>query len=297
MAEQPIIVKKKIVKGHGHHGGSWKVAYADFVTAMMAFFMVMWLMSMSQDVKDEIQGYFNDPLGFTDTAPKSRSLLTMEGMPKPKPAITAGKGSGDNAAAMEQRTMQEVKSQVEKKLAQSEEFKKFIKDIKISITAEGLLIEFIEAKGAVFFESGSSKIRPDALRIVSSIAPILTASKHVLEVQGHTDAQPFQGRVNGNWALSSERALSLQEALEGDKVPDGQFSELRGFGPTQLLDPTHPLSYINRRVTILLPRKYQNGDAQAAPADALRSAVVGTTEPQAVMLQPNLAADMAKKGH
>jgi chemotaxis protein MotB len=295
VAEHPIIIKKKIVGGHAHHGGSWKVAYADFVTAMMAFFMVMWLMSMSEDTKDKIQGYFNDPLGFTSTAPKSHTILTMDGMPKPKPNVTAGKGSGEQAASSEQNRLQQVKSKVERALADDHGLSNLTKDIKVTLTTEGLLIQFIEAKGAVFFESGSNVIRPEALKVVAKIAPILTASRHQLEIQGHTDAQPFQGRINGNWALSTDRALALQSALEEDLVPDKQFSTLRGYAATHLLDPLHPLSYVNRRVTILLPREYTSDSLPVRPGDELQNQVADVNQPEAVIIQPK-RADIRSNG-
>jgi chemotaxis protein MotB len=285
MADQPIIVKKKIIKGHAHHGGSWKVAYADFVTAMMAFFLVMWLMSMSEDIKDKIQGYFNDPLGFTNTTPKSKVMLTMEGMSKPKPTVTTGKGNGDMAAVTEQKTLEQVQNKIARALADSK-MKELAKDVKMTVTKEGLLIQFIEAKGAVFFESGSSRIRPEALKVVAQIAPILTASKHLMEIQGHTDAQPFGGRINGNWALSNERALALQETLEQDLVPDTQFSGVRAFAATHLLDPAHPLSYMNRRVTILLPREYTSDSLPLKPADKLHNEMADGSTPEAVMVRP-----------
>jgi chemotaxis protein MotB len=285
VAEQPIIVKKKIIQGHAHHGGSWKVAYADFVTAMMAFFLVMWLLSMSDEVRDKIQGYFNDPLGFTNATPKSKVILTMEGSTKPKPSVTATKGKNGNPFTGEQRTLEAVKDKISRLLTETS-MKDLAKDIRLSMTREGLLIQFIEAKGAVFFESGSSQIRPEALKVVAKIAPVLTASKHLMEIQGHTDAQPFGGKINGNWALSNERALTLQEALETDQVPDSQFSGVRAFAATHLLDPAHPLSYMNRRVTILLPREYTSDSLPIKPGDQLSSEVAAANTPEAVMVKP-----------
>ncbi|HWD37310.1 MAG TPA: flagellar motor protein MotB [Fimbriimonas sp.] len=293
MAEQTIIVKKVIHKGHGHHGGSWKVAYADFVTAMMAFFLVMWLTSMSQDVKDQIQGYFNDPLGLAPTAPKSLSIKTMEGSPAPKPF--AEKPAGKNAFKQEQGQLQSIEKKIKDALGKDPEFKNLMKGVKISITQEGLLIEFMEAKGAVFFESGSSIIRPEAQKLMRKISPILSASKHPVDVQGHTDVVPYAGDKNGNFRLSTERALSLQEVLEDSGMPDSQFVGVKGFGSTRLLDPANPISQVNRRVTILLPRKYTQGDKEAAPSDDLASQIRGETVPQAVVVKPG-AIDLQDKG-
>ncbi len=298
MSEQPIIVKKKIIKGHAHHGGSWKVAYADFVTAMMAFFMVMWLMSMSDQVKDKIQGYFNDPLGFTNSTPKSKVIVTLDGMTKPKPGVKAAKGQSglpEKAAKAEQQTLQQVKDKISQALANSGSLKDLAKDIRITMTPEGLLIQFIEAQGAVFFESGSAVIRPEAQKIVAKIAPILSSSKHLMEIQGHTDAQSFPGKINGNWALSNERALALQEALEGDSVPDKQFAGVRALAATHLLDPAHPLSYVNRRVTILLPREYTSDSMPIKPADQLHNEVSSVNQPEGVILKPDVDIQSEKR--
>ena len=286
MPEQTIIVRKKIVKGHGaHHGGSWKVAYADFVTAMMAFFMVMWLVGLSQDVRDRIQGYFNDPLGMAETEPKSMTILAMDGMPLPKPGQT--KSPGEEAFKTEQSRLNSLQSKLKHALNADPRFSQLLKGIRISEGADGLLIEFAETRGAVFFESGSSIIRPEALKLVAKIAPILSEAGHALVVQGHTDSQPFTGAPGGNWGLSTERALSLQVALMGDGVHEDQFAEVSGYASRRLLDSDHPTDFSNRRVTILIPRHYRPGDKTAEPADTLKDAIEKGTEPQAVVVKPD----------
>jgi len=285
MAEQPIIVKKKIIQGHGHHGGSWKVAYADFVTAMMAFFLVMWLTNLSQDTKDMIQGYFNDPLGFADTIQRSRSLENLPGQPRP---VKPGQRKGlSDATSVEQSQLASVAQKLRQAMMQDPALKKLAESVKITITQEGLLIEFMEARGAVFFESGSSVIRPEAMKLVKKISPILQAAHHSIEIQGHTDAQPIGGSMEGNWALSGSRALTMQEALSGNGVDDKLFVGVSGYAATRLLDPQHPFAAANRRVTILLPRKYLPGSQQAEPADALRQAIGSQTAPEAIEVKPD----------
>ncbi len=286
MAENQIIIRKKIVKGHSaHHGGSWKVAYADFVTAMMAFFMVMWLVGLSADIRDKIQGYFNDPLGVAESEPKSKTILTMEGMPKPKPG--EHNEPGDQAYHNEQQKLQSLGKKIKDAINSDKQFSQLINGIRITQTPDGLLIEFAETKGAVFFESGSAVIRPEARKLVDKIAPILAAQAHNLVVQGHTDAQPFTGSPNGNWGLSTERALSLQSALMEGGVREDQFSEVSGYASRRLLNNANPKDFSNRRVTILVPRTYRPGDQAAEPADALRDAIQKGSQPQAVELQPD----------
>lgn len=295
MPEPQIIIKKvKVPGGHAHHGGSWKVAYADFVTAMMAFFMVMWLTNLSQDTKDKIQGYFNDPLGYMNTAPKSRTMLTMEGLPQPKPmSSTSIQNNGANAFKSEQTTLEKVMQRLKSAISNDAKFSNLSRSIRISLTPEGLVIELMETQGAVFFESGSSVIRPEAAKLIDTFAPILASAKHAIEVQGHTDAKPFPNDPGGNFRLGSERADALLTRLVTDGVTD--FTGSHSYGPLRLLDPAHPFASINRRVTILLPRQYTAGEATSKPADDLANQVTGSNTPEAVLVKPTSANVLDRK--
>jgi chemotaxis protein MotB len=296
MPEQQIIVRKKVHKGgHAHHGGSWKVAYADFVTAMMAFFLVMWLVGLSQDVRDRIQGYFNDPLGMNDTEPKSRAILTMEGLPQPKPGQS--KTPLTEAYKSERSTFDSLEQSLKKSMSMDKALKELLQGVRISQTADGLKLEFVETKGAVFFESGSAVIRPEAARLMAEIAPILAKTGYTMEIEGHTDAQPFAGAPNGNWGLSTERALSLQMALMKGGVKEDQFGAVTGFAARRLLDPKNPTGFTNRRVTILIPRKYMPGDHDKQPGDELRDAIKVGTEPQAVVVRPDPTDILQQEKH
>ena len=141
--ETPIIIKKvKKSHGGGHHGGSWKVAYADFVTAMMAFFMVMWIMGLSDETRAQIQGYFNDPIAFTKNQPKSKTVIPIKGSPSSKP--TQNKWQPGRAYQADQKAMKQIKTELEQALAKSPELKKFLTRVEFQITSEGLRIEFLE---------------------------------------------------------------------------------------------------------------------------------------------------------
>lgn len=255
MAEgTPIIIKKKKGHGgHGHHGGSWKVAYADFVTAMMAFFMVMWIMGLSDQSKAQVQGYFNDPSGFMRSMPRSHNIINLKTAP-PKRGESGGNGGHGEAEGKEMQSVAgDVKKELEKAFAKDPTAKAMIKNIEESMTDEGLRIEFVESAGTVFFESGSFAFRKEALPIIRTVGRVLHDSKRKIVLEGHTDARPYSGHGYDNWNLSTDRALAMYRGLMGAGVPEIQFTMVRGLAATQLKTPGDPLNPVNRRVTILLP--------------------------------------------
>ncbi len=279
MADQPIIIKRKKVTAHAaHHGGSWKVAYADFVTAMMAFFMVMWIMGLSDSDKAQISGYFNDPMGFNKTPPRSRSIFALKGAtpPRAKSKLTGTVGAGkDGEAEGQERVMHQkegnaLTQKIEKSLRSAPDLRKLLKNIEFQITKEGIRIEFVESTGSVFFESGSHAIRPQAKRLVANIAPLLKATDRPMIVEGHTDAKPFTGSMFNNWELSTMRALALRQALAGNGLGSERFLAVRGLADTELKVPAQPFDFRNRRVTLLLPWT------------KVRSPVIGDTPKEAV---------------
>ncbi|MER3497048.1 MAG: flagellar motor protein MotB [Armatimonadota bacterium] len=258
--DQPIIVKKIVKHGAARHGGSWKVAYADFVTAMMAFFMVMWIMGLSEQTKAQIQGYFNDPIAFQKAMPRSKTVLMV---PSPPPRtksqvgdhVGAGeKGEDAEAARSQQRKDgRDLAERIEGALGANPDLKKLLRNIDISVTDEGIRIELVESTGAVFFESGSDVIRPLAVRMIRKIAPILGATGQPVIVEGHTDAKPYAGELYNNWDLSTLRALALRRELAAAGLGSQRFLAVRGMAATQLRDPAHPYDFRNRRVSLLLP--------------------------------------------
>lgn len=247
----PIIIKKKKIMGHGHHGGSWKVAYADFVTAMMAFFMVMWIMGMDPATKSMVQGYFNDPAGFMRNPPSSKSIISIPGVPSPKPAPT-------NRGAAEQEKDTEELENLEAKLKQTLKKgvpKELLENTEFTITGEGLRIELVEKAGAVFFESGSANIRPQARALIAKFGPMIAESGRRIIIEGHTDGTPFSGTGYDNWDLSTDRAAAVRRMLANSGVPSKNFLQVRGYADTQLKRPDDPSHFSNRRVTVLLPLK------------------------------------------
>jgi chemotaxis protein MotB len=247
----PIIVKKKKSHDHGHHGGSWKVAYADFVTAMMAFFLVMWIMGLSDESKAQIAGYFNDPMGHTKSAPMSRNILKLPSMDSPR----AGKErEGETVRRMQEREkLEELANKIQGTIADDPRLKGLSKHIEIMLTPEGLRLEFLEDKQAVFFESGSAVVRPAARRLIRKLGPLLVEARRPIAIEGHTDAQPFKGSGYDNWDLSVDRARAMAKELGAAGVAGKQFAHIQGFADTRLKYPKQPTHFANRRVSLLLP--------------------------------------------
>jgi chemotaxis protein MotB len=255
LANDSIIIKKKKVVAHAaHHGGSWKVAYADFVTAMMAFFMVLWIMGLSDDNKASIQGYFNDPAGFMKNPPRSKVVVSIPGQLKsaPKPASQSrsedhGDFAGSDASAKEDTEY--VKNTVKQKMYTIKEKDHII----VTETTQGILIEFMEDVTSVFFETGSAVISPLGKKVIKGVVPIIKDTGRFLVLEGHTDKKPYAGSGYTNWELSTDRAGAFRKELSKFGIPDSSFKEVRGCADKKLKFPKKPFAPGNRRVALLLP--------------------------------------------
>ncbi len=272
----PIIIKKKKGHGHAHHGGAWKVAYADFVTAMMAFFMVMWIMGMDQPTREQIAGYFKDPMGFQKTTPK----LPMNLIQNPNSAAPSpNKTGGDSNEHQEIKAMKEIKKKVEKTIEKDANLEKLIekKSVEIKMTAEGLEIDLLENEmnSEVFFKLGSAEVRPQAQAILKKLAPVLAATGRKMMVDGHTDARPLNRGNYDNFDLSHDRANAVRHLLVGGGCPEDQFMAVRGFAMNDLRRPDDPNHFSNRRVSILIPYKFQSDIGDGLPADVNRESIEG----------------------
>jgi chemotaxis protein MotB len=262
------IVKRK--KGHqAHHGGAWKVAYADFVTAMMAFFLVMWIVGLSQNIKESISGYFKDPAGFMQAvkagnAPFDAGLKNNKTTPEtPEQKKT------------ERDKLEQAKKTIEKMVADSPEFKDLKNYVDIKLTDEGLKVELLEAKESLFFDSASAKIKPSTQVMLGKMAAELRKLPNKLIIEGHTDNRPLS-RQDGytNWELSSDRANSARHVMEAAGLRPGQVVQVRGYADTQPRDPANPGHFSNRRVSIVVitneALKRQQLGAEVAPAPVSR---------------------------
>lgn len=247
-SEAVIIVRKKR-KGHGgHHGGAWKVAYADFVTAMMAFFLVMWLVNQSPDVKEAVGGYFRDPGIFEherSTSPIAGGSGAMDG---PMEAL----GPPDVAAA--QAVLEQAASRIRERIAELAGFRDLAEHVVVQVTNEGLRIELQEGRDDAFFDSGSALLKPRTEQVLALIGKELAGLRQGIIVEGHTDSRPYgRAGVYTNWELSTDRANAARRVMEASGLPASQVKSVRGFADTQLRTPEEPFDSRNRRVSIVVP--------------------------------------------
>jgi chemotaxis protein MotB len=243
-----VIIKKKHRGHHGHHGGAWKVAYADFVTAMMAFFLVMWIVGQSKAVKAGVAGYFRNPSvlqgeGAAGILPGHTSGLEAEG-PTPKEG-----GSVEN----ELESLEKAAEKIRIALDQLPGLNELAGQIQITATPEGLRIELVESNSATFFDNASAVLKPATERILSVIAREIGALGRPVVVEGHTDSRLFANDDRySNWELSADRANAARRQLERAGLPPELVRAVRGFADTQLAKPDDPLDSRNRRVSILV---------------------------------------------
>ena len=247
---QPVIIIRKKVAHGGHHGGAWKVAYADFVTAMMALFIVLWLMNTSEAVKKAIAGYFRDPSG-------SR---TGQG--------TGQAGVGETIS-MKKNDMDHLKDKLEDAMKQLPQLDKLKDQVDMTVTGEGLRIELMESETGTFFDSGDARPTEPGREMLELLARETGKLPYSLLVEGHTDARPFaRGGNYTNWELSADRANSARRIMEGSGLRPNQVAEVRGFADQRLKRPDDPDNPSNRRISVIV--KYAGGAALEKPAEEAR---------------------------
>ena len=270
-----IIVKKKKGGHGGHHGGSWKVAYADFVTAMMAFFLVMWIMSMDEGVKDMVQGYFQNPVGFKKT---------FSGGTNPLSAGNFITNIDVKRSVILNRRQQEegfevAAEEIQAFLASDSVMAGLAAEVEVVITEEGLRIELMETGGADhFFDKSSAALKPVLRDVLVMVGSVLEHIPGDVVVEGHTDALPF-GRIGySNWELSVDRANAARRELEAGGLETNRITEVRGYADRRLKVPDKPLDPHNRRISVLLPFVVTDLDSLKIPGldpEVITKAVAG----------------------
>lgn len=251
MSDRPIIVvkKKKVVRG-GHHGGSWKVAYADFVTAMMAFFLVMWIMSMDEGVKDMVQGYFQNPVGFKRSFSGGRNPLSagnfITDLDIKRTVIIHRREQEDR--------FERAAGQIREQLLAEGTLDGMDADVEMVISDDGLRIELMETgSGDSFFDRASAALKPTLRDVLRVVAKELDRVPGDVVIEGHTDAMPFGRRNYSNWELSAERANAARAALVDYGFPEARISEVRGYAHRRPKIAEDPMDPRNRRISVLLP--------------------------------------------
>lgn len=231
--KRPIIIKKKIVHG-GHHGGAWKVAYADFVTAMMALFIVLWLLNSSQKVKDAVGGYFRDPVG------------------RGKNPGTNMTGTGRDLSVLKD-DMSGLKEKLKSVIKVVPHFEQMKGNVELTITEEGLRIELIENSAGMFFESGKPQASSVGKELLVALSKELGRLPNRILIEGHTDATPYEPSADyTNWELSADRANAARRLMETAGLRTNQVAQVRGYADQDLRDNGKPEDPSNRRVTLIV---------------------------------------------
>ncbi|HWF90897.1 MAG TPA: flagellar motor protein MotB [Terriglobales bacterium] len=270
---RPIIIVKKKITHTAHHGGAWKVAYADFVTAMMALFIVLWLMNTSKQIQEAIGGYFKDPSGTS------------------KMVGTDQNGSGENFS-LSKKDMEKLKEQLQKSIRSMPDFDKLKDHIEITITAEGLRIELLESATGTFFNSGSTELNKDGKDLLALLAAELGKLPNKLSIEGHTDSKPYVGKGSyGNWELSTDRANSARRWMQKTGIQENQVAQVRGFADQMLRNPANPLDPSNRRISVIVHYLVKNLPLSASSETKVDSKNI---DPKQITPEENAASPSAK---
>ncbi len=270
-ASRPIVIKRKKVVAGGAHGGAWKIAYADFVTAMMAFFLLMWLLGST--AKGDLQGiadHFQNPLkvsmqggeGSGDATSilkgGGKDLTRQSGQVKQgdveKKATSFSKEAQAEFRRKEQERLEALKSDIEKMIAQSPQLAQFKKQLLLDITSEGLRIQIIDEQNRPMFDSGGADLKPYTRDILRQIGAALNGVSNRISLAGHTDAAQFSGGTAGftNWELSANRANASRRELVIGGMDDSKVLRVVGLASTVLFDKNDPLNSVNRRISIVV---------------------------------------------
>ncbi len=262
-SQQPIIIKRIRKGGTGHHGGAWKVAFADFMTAMMAFFLVMWLVGQSPEVKRGVAGHFRDP-GKYQRQGKSGVLKGSSALmdTKSQQSKTPIKMDNDKSKAEgEQKRMKLAARNILGELEKREELQRLKKNIKMQLTSDGLRIILNESEDVpAFFEPGSAKLLQKSAIILITIARELGKLDNHIVIEGHTDASFNGDKDYTNWELSADRANSARQLLEVSGLYEGQVREVRGYADKFPMIIEKPSDARNRRVTLIV--LYESRESQ-----------------------------------
>ncbi len=274
-------------KGHAaHHGGAWKVAYADFVTAMMALFMVLWLVSSSEQVKKAIGGYFNDPTG------------------KGKDVGNGLRGVGSESLSLQKDDMNKLKEKLEQAIRTSQPLEKVKEHVVMTVTGEGLRIELVEDAQGMFFQSGNADPTSYGKDLMALLAAEIGKLPNSVTMEGHTDSKAYVGRKDySNWELSADRANAARRWMQGNGMRDDQVTQVRGFADQSLRNRDDPEDASNRRVTLIIQYKPApilnedvpgSGAAGASGAHGASGGVPGAVSASAGSGGPTLKSETRK---
>jgi chemotaxis protein MotB len=297
----PIIIKKVKKGGHGHHGGSWKVAFADFATAMMAFFLLMWLMgSTTQQQKGAISEYFNNPSAVpgTSTVPSPTSvqgpggastsmiqlgggmeLNATSGNPDAPEAQVSDDEAEKRAEELDKERLNSLMSELKEAIDAREALAKFKDQILLDITPEGVRIQIVDHDRRSMFPLGSSKLEDYSTKILYELANIINNVPNRISISGHTDIKPYIANNYSNWELSADRANAARRALIAGGLPVEKVGRVVGLASSVLLDSAVPDSPVNRRISIIVMNRRTEEAIMHENGTLLSVQPPGATEP------------------
>ncbi|HSP00786.1 MAG TPA: flagellar motor protein MotB [Thioalkalivibrio sp.] len=268
--KQPIVVKKIIKKG-GHHGGAWKIAFADFATAMMAFFLLLWILGVTDDdQKAAISEYFQNPSAFMGTSSTpafesgtgtgaSPSLIDFEGAIDMAPEQELAEMDADTleelAEQQEKERLETLMEALEEAMDRSQALEPFKDQLLLDITPEGLRIQIVDKENRPMFDLGGARLRSYSIAILQELGGLVNQVPNKISITGHTDARPFLRPNYSNWELSSDRANAARRALVAGGMEEAKIGRVIGLASTVLFDKTEPQSPINRRISIIVMTK------------------------------------------
>ncbi|MFA5242784.1 MAG: flagellar motor protein MotB [Sulfuricella sp.] len=302
-SQRPIVIKKIKKSAHGHHGGAWKIAYADFVTAMMAFFLLMWLLgSTAKGDMEGIAEYFKTPLkvalqggtgsgdassvikgGGTDISRKAGQVKKAEDPVSKKRAINLEAAKAE-LVRKEKLKLEDLKGKLEKTIDSNPLLKQFKKQLMLDITKEGLRIQIVDDQNRPMFDSGGAHLKPYTLVILREIGKVLNEVDNRISLSGHTDATPYSGGDKGysNWELSADRANASRRELVAGGMEDGKMLRVVGLSSAVPFDQENPASPVNRRISIIvMNREAEEAITKADKAEleiASKEDVAGTLQ-------------------
>ena len=273
--QRPIIVKRVKKHAGGHHGGAWKIAYADFVTAMMAFFLLMWLLgSASKGELNGIAEYFQTPLkvalmGGSSSGDSSslvkgggQDLTRTEGQMKKgeireEKRVINLKAAEAEMARQEKVKLRDLKQRIERAIQDNPALRQYSNQMLLDITTEGLRIQIVDEYNRPMFSSGSAQLQPYSREILREIGKALNDMPNRLSISGHTDALAYSGGNKGysNWELSADRANAARRELLGGGLGETRMLRVVGLSSAVLFDAANPLNPINRRISIIVMNK------------------------------------------
>ena len=283
---QPIVIKRVKKGGHAHHGGAWKVAYADFVTAMMALFLLLWLLNVTtEEQKEGLAAFFIDPTHPTISRSESGSDGVLGGTsastvgamseivsppipPEPTTRDTPDQMTNQEMKQVsqnqfeklkqeqEQEDFEKIKRQIEDAISKDPELRELSKNLLVDMTTEGLRIQIVDQQGEPMFPSGSAKMFTKTQKLMSLVAKIVKNTPNDISIRGHTDGKPFRGNGGySNWELSADRANASRRALIDNGVNPSKIANVVGKSDTDHINKDNPLDSKNRRISIVLIRE------------------------------------------